>query len=51
VFAGMLVATILAVVLVPVLFVAVERLKGTRAKKRLEEAPATEEPAVPARAH
>jgi HAE1 family hydrophobic/amphiphilic exporter-1 len=51
VFAGMLVATILAVVLVPVLFVAVERLKGTRAKKRLEEAPAAEKPAVPASAH
>jgi HAE1 family hydrophobic/amphiphilic exporter-1 len=31
VFAGMLVATILAVVLVPVLFVVVERLKGARA--------------------
>jgi hypothetical protein len=38
VFAGMLVATILGVVLVPVLYVAVERLFGGKKK---EEAPAS----------
>ena len=44
VFAGMLVATALAVVLVPVLFVVIERLKGARAKKPAEEPPAAERP-------
>jgi HAE1 family hydrophobic/amphiphilic exporter-1 len=46
VFAGMLVATVLAVVLVPVLFVAVERLKRMGAKKHVEEAPVPEKPAA-----
>jgi hydrophobe/amphiphile efflux-1 (HAE1) family protein len=50
VFAGMLVATILAVVLVPVLFVVVERLKGARAKKPAEEAPGAGKPPVHATA-
>jgi HAE1 family hydrophobic/amphiphilic exporter-1 len=44
VFAGMLVATLLAVVLVPVLFVTVERLFGSKAT----DAPPTPEKAVPA---
>ncbi len=44
VFAGMLVATLLAVVLVPVLFVTVERLFGGKA----HEAPPTPEGAAPA---
>jgi HAE1 family hydrophobic/amphiphilic exporter-1 len=41
VFSGMLVATILAVVLVPVLFVVVERLTGSRAKATQEAQPAS----------
>jgi len=40
VFAGMLVATILGVVLVPVLFVAVERLFGEKAKAAVKPPPA-----------
>jgi HAE1 family hydrophobic/amphiphilic exporter-1 len=42
VFSGMLVATVLAVVLVPVLFVVVERLKGSKA-----HAPAASQPPKP----
>ena len=45
VFSGMLVATILAVVLVPVLFVVVERLKGARARAATPEAPPAAESA------
>jgi HAE1 family hydrophobic/amphiphilic exporter-1 len=48
VFAGMLVATILGVILVPVLFVAVERLFG--GKKKEAERPAPGEPEAPHRA-
>jgi len=40
VFAGMLVATILGVVLVPVLFVAVERLFGEKAHAAVKPPPA-----------
>jgi HAE1 family hydrophobic/amphiphilic exporter-1 len=43
VFAGMLVATILGVILVPVLFVAVERLFGGREKEKAPEKTAKEE--------
>jgi HAE1 family hydrophobic/amphiphilic exporter-1 len=43
VFAGLLVATILAVVLVPVLFVVIERLKGGRARPAAQEPPSEEE--------
>jgi hypothetical protein len=42
VFAGMLVATILGVVLVPVLFVAVERLFGGKAEAAAKPPPAPE---------
>jgi HAE1 family hydrophobic/amphiphilic exporter-1 len=44
VFSGMLVATILAVVLVPVLFVVVERLKGSRAQPAAKEAEPASKP-------
>jgi HAE1 family hydrophobic/amphiphilic exporter-1 len=51
VFAGMLVATVLGVVLVPVLFVAVERLFGGRREERVERRDAPVHPREPSRGH
>jgi HAE1 family hydrophobic/amphiphilic exporter-1 len=50
VFAGMLVATILGVVLVPVLFVVVERLFGGKGKGEAPDAPGTEAEPEPRKA-